>query len=174
MYEYVGSSHTHTCFAIIEIWNPYNSGSGVPPFFLAGRETEIDAFDLLVARTKLSRHSRSLMLSGLRGVGKTVLLNRLRGIARAHGWLTIKIEAQTGATAAKDVRNTLARELQIASRRYVQRSQEPKFKTMLRTVTSFGASFGVTGISLDVEIDPARAQTGVIDIDLRDVIEDVA
>ena len=114
------------------------------------------------------------MLSGLRGVGKTVLLNRLRGIARAHDWLTIKIEAQTGASAAKDVRNTLARELQIASRRYVQRSREPKFKSMLRTVSSFGATFGVTGISLDVEIDPSRAQTGVMDIDLRDVIEDVA
>ncbi len=154
--------------------NPYNPGSGVPPLFMAGRQSEIESFDLLVARTKLSRHSRSMMLSGLRGVGKTVLLNRLRGIARAHDWLTIKIEAQTGASAAKDVRNTLARELQIASRRYVQRSREPKFKSMLRTVSSFGATFGVTGISLDVEIDPSRAQTGVMDIDLRDVIEDVA
>lgn len=154
--------------------NPYNPGSGVQPPFLAGRQSEIDAFDLLVARTKLSRHSRSMMLSGLRGVGKTVLLNRLRGIARAHDWLTIKIEAQSGAAAAKDVRNILARELQIASRRYVQRSAEPKFKTMLRTVSSFGATFGVTGISLDVELDPSRAQTGMVDIDLRDVIEDVA
>ncbi|PQZ89551.1 ATP-binding protein [Arthrobacter sp. MYb227] len=154
--------------------NPYNPGSGVPPLFMAGRESEIDAFDLLVARTKLSRHSRSMMLSGLRGVGKTVLLNKLRGIARAHGWLTIKIEAQTGASAAKDVRNTLARELQIASRRYVQRSKEPKFKNMLQTVSSFGATFGVTGISLEVDIDPSRAQTGIMDIDLRDVIEDVA
>ena len=150
--------------------NPYNPGSGVQPPFLAGRQSEIDAFDLLVARTKLSRHSRSLMLSGLRGVGKTVLLNRLRGIARAHDWLTIKVEAQAGAAAAKDIRNTLARELQIASRRYVQRSAEPKFKTMLRTVSSFGATFGVTGISLDVELDPSRAQTGMVDIDLRDVI----
>lgn len=154
--------------------NPYNPGSGVPPLFLAGRQSEIDAFDLLVARTKLSRHSRSMMLSGLRGVGKTVLLNRLRGIALAHDWLTIKIEAQSGESAAKDVRNVLARELQIASRRYVPRSGEAVFKSMLQTVSSFGATFGVSGISLGVDLDPSRARTGVMDIDLRDVIEDVA
>src|SRR4051794_41874079 len=96
--------------------NPYNPGSGLQPGFLAGRQSEIDAFDLLLVRTERSFSSRGMILSGLRGVGKTVLLNRLRGMALHREWLTIKIEGQPGETGAAEARKTLARELQIAAR----------------------------------------------------------
>lgn len=55
--------------------NPYTPGSGLRPLEMSGRQQEIDSFDLLIARTTLGRQNRSLMLTGLRGVGKTVLLN---------------------------------------------------------------------------------------------------
>ncbi|WP_336854430.1 ATP-binding protein [Sinomonas albida] len=154
--------------------NPYNPGSGVPPKFLAGRQPEIDAFDLLVARTELSHPARPLVLSGLRGVGKTVLLNRLKGIADAHGWLAVKLEGRPGEAGARDIRKGLARELQAASRRYVSQAGAEPIKALLQTVTSFSAIVGVQGISLGVGIDPVRARTGHVDLDLQDVVEDVA
>src|SRR5687768_2666752 len=98
--------------------NPFSPGSGLQPPFLAGRESEIEAFDLLVVRTELSRSARSMVLTGLRGVGKTVLLNRLRGIAENHDWLTIRLEGRPGKSGAHEFRKDFARELQIASRRF--------------------------------------------------------
>ncbi|MDF9752808.1 ATP-binding protein [Arthrobacter sp. ES3-54] len=154
--------------------NPYNPGSGVPPRFLAGREAEVGAFDLLVARTERSMPARPMVLSGLRGVGRTVLLNRLKGIADHHGWLTIKLEGRPGADGARDIRRTLARELQVASRRFVSQIGIEPVKRFLSTVTSFGATVRVEGISLGVDIDNTRATTGFIDIDLHDVVEDVS
>ncbi|MDP1788699.1 MAG: ATP-binding protein, partial [Rhodoglobus sp.] len=56
--------------------NPYAAGSGLKPPELAGRQDEIDAFDLLIARARKRNPSREIMLHGLRGVGKTVLLKR--------------------------------------------------------------------------------------------------
>lgn len=153
--------------------NPYNPGSGVAPPHLGGRQAEIEAFDLLVARTKLSRRSRPMVLSGLRGVGKTVLLNRFLGLAEAHEWLTIKLEGRPGPAGARDIRKTLARELQIASRKYAPQSASEHIQRLLRTVSSFSATVGVQGLSLGVDIDPARASTGFVDIDLRDLVEDV-
>lgn len=153
--------------------NPYNPGSGVPPRFLAGREAEIRGFDLLVTRTELSMPARPMVLSGLRGVGKTVLLNRLKGIASHHGWLTVKLEGRPGESGARDIRKALARELQVASRRYVSQIGLDPMKALLRTVTSFSATIGIEGVSLGVDVDPARARTGHIDIDLQDVVEDV-
>lgn len=153
--------------------NPFSPGSGIQPPFLAGREREIDAFDLVVARTELSRPARSMVLTGLRGVGKTVLLNRLRGIAENHDWLTIRLEGRTGRSGDREFRRDFARELQIASRRFASLRHKDSVLQFLRTVTSFSAGIGITGISLGVETDPVRATSGSLDIDLRDLVDDV-
>lgn len=116
-----------------------------------------------------------MILGGLRGVGKTVLLNKLRGMARHHEWLEVKLEARPGVAGSIDTRKTLARELQVAARRYTTSSHVgDKFKQMLRTLTSFSLSLGTEGISLGVEADLTRACTGQIEIDLRDLTEDLA
>ncbi|EMY35312.1 hypothetical protein D477_005066 [Arthrobacter crystallopoietes BAB-32] len=140
---------------------------------MAGREREIEAFDLVVARTELSRPARSMVLTGLRGVGKTVLLNRLRGIAENHDWLTIRLEGRTGKSGDREFRRDFARELQIASRRFASLKGKEAVTQFLRTVTSFSAGIGITGISLGVQTDPARATSGSLDIDLRDLVDDV-
>ncbi|WBL20615.1 ATP-binding protein [Citricoccus sp. NR2] len=126
-----------------------------------------------MARTELSRRSRPIVLSGLRGVGKTVLLNRFLGLAESHDWLTIKLEGRPGEAGAQDIRKTLARELQIASRKYASQGAGDSVRRSLRTVSSFSATVGAAGISLGVEVDPSRACTGFMDIDLRDLVEDV-
>ena len=61
--------------------NPYAPGAGQRPPELAGRDTELAAFDVLLERVAKSRPERSVVLTGLRGVGKTVLLNALRSAA---------------------------------------------------------------------------------------------
>jgi len=53
--------------------NPYNPGAGIRPPALVGRDDELQSFDVAVQRLGMGRHDRSILLSGLRGVGKTVL-----------------------------------------------------------------------------------------------------
>lgn len=57
--------------------NPFKPGSGLRPPALEGRTSELEAFDLPVARSKNRNYDRGMILSGLRGVGKTTLLNTL-------------------------------------------------------------------------------------------------
>ena len=76
------------------IRNPYAPGAGQRPPELAGREEQISTFDVVVARIAKGRPERSIVLIGLRGVGKTVLLNSLRSSAVRSRWGTGKIEAR--------------------------------------------------------------------------------
>ena len=76
------------------IRNPYAPGAGQRPPELAGRDEQLQAFDVVLERISRGRPERSIVLTGLRGVGKTVLLNALRSSAvRAH-WGTGKLEAR--------------------------------------------------------------------------------
>jgi DNA polymerase III delta prime subunit len=76
------------------IRNPYAPGAGQRPPELAGRDEQLDAFDVVLERVARSRPERSIVLTGLRGVGKTVLLNALRSAAVRAGWGTGKLEAR--------------------------------------------------------------------------------
>lgn len=72
--------------------NPYAPGAGAPPPELAGRDGLIENASIALDRIRAGRAARSLVLVGLRGVGKTVLLNRIRNDAQAAGHFTIWIE----------------------------------------------------------------------------------
>ena len=74
--------------------NPYAPGAGQRPPELAGRDSELDAFEVMLTRVGRGRPERSIVLTGLRGVGKTVLLNTLRSQAVRRGWGTGKVEAR--------------------------------------------------------------------------------
>ena len=74
--------------------NPYAPGAGQRPPELAGRDDQLQAFDIVLQRVAARRPERSLILTGLRGVGKTVLLNSLRSAAVRNGWGTGKLEAR--------------------------------------------------------------------------------
>jgi DNA polymerase III delta prime subunit len=76
------------------IRNPYAPGAGQRPPELAGRDEQLDAFDVVLERVARGRLERSIVLTGLRGVGKTVLLNALRSAAVRAGWGTGKLEAR--------------------------------------------------------------------------------
>ncbi|MGL5819790.1 MAG: ATP-binding protein, partial [Phycicoccus sp.] len=76
------------------IRNPYAPGAGQRPPELAGRDEQLHAFDVVLERVARSRPERSIVLTGLRGVGKTVLLGALRSAAVRAGWGTGKLEAR--------------------------------------------------------------------------------
>ncbi|MDA8348380.1 MAG: ATP-binding protein [Pseudomonadota bacterium] len=73
--------------------NPYAPGAGAPPPELAGRDAVIEEASIALDRIRNGLHAKSLMLVGLRGVGKTVLLNRLHNDAMAAGLVTVLLEA---------------------------------------------------------------------------------
>lgn len=154
--------------------NPYAPGSGLRPPAMTGRNAEVDAFDLVVARSKRQLHSRGMILTGLRGVGKTVLLNSLRAHADRMGWFTIGFEGMSGGTGATVIREKLARELLMASRKLIRRSATSRIKEAVKTISSFSATVGVTGAEFGFETTTGRADSGSIEIDLEEMVEDLS
>ena len=129
--------------------NPYTPGSGRQPPALTGRQGLIDAFDLVVARSRRGHTDRGLMLSGLRGVGKTALLNYLRTtVAEPADWVTISLEAQATRSGAAAVRHQFGRELLTAVRRFSHRRRaEHVLRTLQEVIGSFTVSVGPVAIA---------------------------
>ncbi|MFA7506424.1 MAG: ATP-binding protein [Burkholderiaceae bacterium] len=76
--------------------NPFTPGAGAPPPELAGREKIITDANIALHRVRRGRPEKSQMLLGLRGVGKTVLLNRISEIAEDLGYQVVMLEAPEG------------------------------------------------------------------------------
>lgn len=153
--------------------NPYTPGSGVRPLQFAGRADEIAAMEALAKRVSLGLPGRPLMLTGLRGVGKTVLLNRLREVADDAGWVTLQFEASPGKRGHAAARTALGAGLAKATLRFKAKARTRRLAQMLATVTSFNMSIGADGVSLGVERDPSSASSGNVEVDLIDLVESV-
>lgn len=78
------------------ITNPYAPGAGTPPPELAGRDALLETVRVATSRIRAGRPAKSVLLIGLRGVGKTVLLDRMRNEAEAADMQTLRIEAPEG------------------------------------------------------------------------------
>ena len=117
--------------------------------------------------------SRSLVFSGLRGVGKTVLLAELAGVALNRGWLTLQIEARH--TRSDHLASALASELANAARRqtsWLKRATD-QVAVALGSISSFQAAVGAEGIELGFDRIPGRADSGSLQFDLVDLAETV-
>ncbi len=158
------------------IRNPYAPGAGQRPPELAGRDTELAAFDVLLERVARGRPERSVVLTGLRGVGKTVLLNALRSAAVRRGWGTGKFEARPD----QSVRRPLGAALHLAVRELAGRHPD-EAGYALGVVKSFAAREpgGRAGKGrpwqpgIDVPAVPGRADSGDIEVDLVELLSDV-
>ena len=153
--------------------NPYSPGAGSPPPALVGRDNELRSFDIAVQRLGLGRSAKSLMLTGLRGVGKTVLLREFAQIARKHNWIHQQIEATEDINfpeaTAMLVRRTL---LQLsAGQRLAGRA-----KKAFAVLKSFQLRWNLpSGTDLTVGLDPVAglADSGILDDDLADLFIEV-
>jgi len=156
------------------IRNPYAPGAGQRPPELAGRDEQLHAFDVTLERVSRGRPERSVVLTGLRGVGKTVLLNALRSAAvRAH-WGTGKLEARPD----QSLRRPLAAALHMAVRE-LGHPQPDEVEHVLGVLKSFaqrGPSASVRdrwNPGIDAPAVTGRADSGDIEIDLLEVLTDI-
>ena len=175
------------------IRNPYAPGAGQRPPELAGRDEQLHAFDVTLERVSRGRPERSVVLTGLRGVGKTVLLNALRSAAvRAH-WGTGKLEARPD----QPLRRPLSAALHMAVRE-LGHPQPDEVAQVLGVIKSFaqrestessgGRGAGGAGargsagasrlrdrwsVGIDVPAVSGRADSGDIEIDLVELLSDV-
>jgi AAA ATPase domain len=156
--------------------NPYSPGAGLRPFELAGREKEIARFGVLRARARQRRNDQSIVFYGLRGVGKTVLLNELAEAARNDGWIVAKVEADASG-ARSPFRSQIAQSLNVALRRVQGKSAKgSRMKAALRTFKSFSlqaAPDGTLSVGIEIEANAGRADTGSLQADLTDLALDL-
>ncbi len=162
--------------------NPYAPGAGQRPPELAGRDTELDQFTITLERVAAGRPDRSMVLSGLRGVGKTVLLNALRSLAVKRAWGTGKIEARPD----QSIRLPLAQAVHAAVREVSHRHRNPD---RVEEVTAVLKAFALrTELKdrkagprqprwqppIDVVAATGRADSGDLELDLVELFTDVA
>lgn len=147
--------------------NPFAPGAGSPPPELAGRGRLLEQARITLGRIKAGRPERSLLAIGLRGVGKTVLLNEFRKLADEFGYRTVFIEAHENKPLAALLLPSL-RQLLIALDRMASLSE--KAKRGLRVLKSFfnGVKLKYQDIEIGIDIDPEPgvADSGDLEADL--------
>ncbi|MBL0917248.1 MAG: ATP-binding protein [Hydrogenophaga sp.] len=152
--------------------NPFAPGAGTPPPELAGRDALLESLRVALERTRIGRPAKSAMLVGLRGVGKTVLLDRARDDAEALGIHTIRLEAPEGrslpALLAPQLRQALLRLSQLeAAKDYAVRG--------LRALAGFASklklSYKDIEVGLDYDPEPGLADNGDLEHDLQALME---
>jgi hypothetical protein len=159
--------------------NPYAPGAGQRPPELAGRDREIGQFEVVLERIARGRPERSMVLTGLRGVGKTVLLNTFRSMALQRLWGTGKIEARPD----QSIRRPVAAALHMAVREIAPRHRAPeRVDYFLGVLKAFalrdpkavkGASVTVA-LGIDVPAIRGRADSGDLEVDLTELFAEAA
>ena len=160
------------------IRNPYAPGAGQRPPELAGRDRELEQFEVTLERVAAGRPERSMVLSGLRGVGKTVLLNALRGQAVSRAWGTGKIEARPD----QSIRIPIAQAVHAALREVAHRHRDPeRVEEVTGVLKSFALSTSLPdrkGLRWTPPVDAVavkgRADSGDLELDLVELFTDVA
>ena len=149
--------------------NPYAPGAGLQPPELAGRDALLEDATIDMDRVLNARPTKGMMLLGLRGVGKTVLLNRLHGIAEQKGLRTVKVEAPEGGMLPQ----LLAPELrQVLYSLDLTRAAGQKLHRAASVLRNFVAAFKVKVGDIEIGVDPARgeADSGNLEQDLPDLL----
>jgi hypothetical protein len=156
------------------ILNPYAPGAGSPPPELAGRSAVRERVRVCIERLRLGRQTKSVMLVGLRGVGKTVLLDQMRNDAEKSGIHTIRIEAPEH----RSLPALLAPQLRLALLR-LSRVEAAKQQAIrgLRALAGFASKLKLTyhdiEVGLDYEAEPGLADNGDLEGDLTALLEQV-
>lgn len=147
--------------------NPFSPGAGSPPPELAGRDDLLEQARITLGRVKAGRYEQSLMLVGLRGVGKTVLLNRIRELAEAQGYGVAMLEVTENRTLTELLVPALR---QILFRLDAMGGVSDKVKRSLRVLRSFiGAvkiKAGEIEFGLDIDPEKGTADSGDLESDL--------
>lgn len=156
------------------VLNPFSPGAGAPPPELAGRGELRELVRIAVERIRLGRPNKSILMVGLRGVGKTVLLDRMRDDAEASGIHSMRIEAPEG----RSLPALLAPELRQALLRLSRNAQARELgHRALRALAGFARALKVKyadiEVGLDFEPELGLADNGDLEHDLQALLEAV-
>lgn len=158
-----------------KIKNPFSPGAGSPPPELAGRDVILEQARVLLGRVRQRRPEKSILMTGLRGVGKTVLLNEMERMAQGEDYRTILIEAHEDKPLAILLIPQLRRLLFDLDR---IAGAGNKVKRGIAVLKSFIGAVKVTvgDIEFGVDIDPetGAADSGDMEIDLPHLFMAVA
>src|ERR1700691_2711517 len=156
------------------ISNPYSPGAGSPPPALAGRDKVRDQAHIAMARIQIGNPAKSVLMVGLRGVGKTVLLDKIRQDADARGMQTISVEAPEG----RSLPAMLAPQLRLALLK-LSRVEQAKAvaEKGLRALAGFAKAlkfkFKDIEVGFDFDPEPGLADNGDLQGDLTALLEQV-
>jgi hypothetical protein len=154
--------------------NPYAPGAGFPPPELAGRDEIIGRAAVTISRIKAGRASRSIILYGLRGVGKTVLLNKFRLDAEARGLPAVVMEAPEDrslpALLAPALRSTLIR---LSRTEALRAGTGAAMRALASFVGAFKLRYQDVEVGIDIEPDKGIADSGDLAADLADLLATV-
>ena len=151
--------------------NPYTPNAGAEPEAIVGRDDQLASFDLLLARLARGRTEQSMIVTGLRGVGKTVLLGQFRGKALEQDWVVVELEISKHDEAG--FRRDLASRLRTAlfelspKARWTQHLQHAA--AVLKSFTLKFDTDGSWSAGLDVEAAEGYADHANLKMDLTDV-----
>ena len=154
------------------IQNPFAPGAGTPPPELAGRDKLRDTVRVALERVRRGNPTKSVLMVGLRGVGKTVLLDRVRDDAEASGIYTLRIEAPEH----RSLPAMLAPELRLALLRLSRNEKSKELaRRALQALAGFAQALKVKyediEVGLDFEPEPGLADNGDLEHDLQDLLE---
>ncbi|MCK5385445.1 MAG: ATP-binding protein [Alphaproteobacteria bacterium] len=151
-----------------EVRNPFVPGAGSAPPELAGRDKIIHESDIALQRVLLGKHSRSQIMLGLRGTGKTVLLNKIERLAESYGYVTSFIEAPDDKSFAELIYPRIFQVLRKLS--LVENAKEQVHKAW-RALRSFASVFKVSMGDLSISVDPeaGTADSGILEYDVVDL-----
>jgi hypothetical protein len=157
------------------IKNPFSPGAGSPPPELVGRETILEQARVLLGRVKAKRPEKSILLTGLRGVGKTVLLNEIERMAAAAGYRTVSLEAHEDKSLAALLVPPLRKLLFELNR---AAGAGDKAKRALAVLKGFlngvKVKMGDIEVGLDIEPEKGTADSGDLESDLPSLFVAVA
>ena len=156
------------------ILNPYSPGAGTPPPELAGRDELREKVRVAIGRIRIGNPSKSVLMVGLRGVGKTVLLDKMRQDAEASGVYTLKLEAPED----RSLPALLAPQLRLILLKLSAVESAKAFATRgLRALAGFAKAlkvkFNDIEVGLDMEPELGLADNGDLEGDLAVLLEQV-
>ena len=157
------------------IRNPYAPGAGSQPPELAGRDEILETVHIALERIKIGRHSKSVLMVGLRGVGKTVLLDKMRENAEIMGHHALRIEVPEN----RSLPAILIPQLRVS---LIKLSKIQKAKSLaqraMKALAGFAngmkVKYGDVEVGIDLEPEPGLADNGDLEVDLQELLEAVA
>ena len=152
--------------------NPFAPGAGTPPPELAGRDELLESVRIATGRTRRRNAARSVLLLGLRGVGKTVLLDRVRHEAQGEGLATVMLEAtDRGALPAQLAAELHPVLLRLSHQQRVRDLASRALRVLAGFVSGLKVKYGDVELGIDAPVEPGVADSGDLEHDLAALFE---